>query len=184
MPSLLEYATEWSIAQIKKEYSKQRTNFIHQIERLYKKTGDPTLKPYLKEGYKYPRKIQDIENLKGRKNWTDKTIREDWAFRLSELQQLQARRLLSITGRKAIRNDTIKALQDLGLQSINDSNFDRFTSFMNWAKAMGVLDEYDSHLVAEAFDQWINGGIVDNETLLSYINQWQSNVESIDLFSD
>lgn len=184
MPSLLEYATEWSIARIKKEYSKQRTNFIHQIERLYEKTGDPTLKPYLKGRYKYPRQIKDIENLKGRKNWTEKATREDWAFRLSELQQLQARRLLSITGRKAIRKDTIKGLQDRGFKSINDSNFNRFTSFMNWAKDLGVLDEYESQVVAEAFDQWVSGGIVENETLLAYINQWQSDVESIDLFSD
>lgn len=184
MPSLLEYATEWSIAGIRHEYSILRTNFIHQIERLYAKTGDPTLKPYLKGGYKFPRQIKDIENLKGRKNWTEKAKREDWAFRLTELQQLASRRLLSITGRKEIRKSSIASLQQQGYTSITDKNYNRFISFMNWAKGMGVLDEYDSHVVLEAFDTWIDGGIVENETLMAYIEQWQSDSESIDLFSD
>lgn len=183
MPSLYEMANEWSVRELKREYNRLRNQFKKQIERLAEVDSGPKVRAYMKGGYKHPKWISEIENLPGRKNWSEKAIKEDWATRVAELQGLTKARSLSISGRKAIRRDTIKTLQEIGYKNINNNNFDKFTSFMNFAKAQGVLDEYNSKKRAEAFDEWINGGIVSDPELGKYIEEWNAAVESIDLFS-
>lgn len=184
MPSVYEYATEWTIPQLKKEYTKLRDAFQKQIGRLAQVDQSRKIQAFLPGGYKYQRTIKEIENLRGRKNWSEKAKREDWARRVAELQELRSSRSLSISGRKAIRKDAIQSLKEQGLTSINNSNYDQFASFMQWAKASGVLDEYESNQVAEAFDQWISGGLVEDDELAGYLEEWQSDVESADLFND
>ena len=88
-----------------------------------------------------------------------------------------------MSGRKAIRKDTIQALKEQGYENINNRNFDKFVNFMNFAKRNGVLDEYESEQVAESFDEWIAGGIVENEELSILIQEWDETAEAIDLFS-
>ena len=183
MPNLYEMANEWSIRDLKREYTRLRNQFKKRIERLSKVDSGPKVRAYMKGGYKYPKWVSEIENLPGRKKWTEKAIKEDWATRVAELQGMTEARSLSISGRKAIRRETIKTLQDMGYTSINNKNFDKFTSFMNFAKAQGVLDEYDSKKKAEAFDEWISGGVVSDSEIGKYIEEWNAAVESIDLFS-
>lgn len=183
MPSVYEYANEWSIRDLKKEYTKLRNQFQKQIGRLAAVDQSQKVQSFLPGGYKFQRKIKDIENLRGRKNWSEKAIREDWARRVSELQQLTKARSLSLSGRKAIRKDTIQALKEQGYENINNSNFDKFVNFMNYAKRNGVLDEYNSETVAESFDQWLSGGILDNEELSIIIQEWDEAADAIDLFS-
>ena len=55
---------------------------------------------------------------------------------------------------------------------------------MNWAKAMGILKEFDSEKVVEAFDQWISGGVVEDDALAAYIEEWAANEGSVDLFAE
>lgn len=184
MASLYEMATEWSLPKLKKEYTKLRDAFQKQIGRLSQVDQSRKIQAFLPGGYKHQRTIKEIENLRGRKNWSEKAKREDWARRVAELQELRSSRSLSISGRKAIRKDRIQSLKKQGLTSINNSNYDKFVSFMTWAKDSGVLDEYGSDQVAEAFDQWISGGLVENEELADYLEEWQSDVESADLFND
>ena len=182
MPSLYEYATDWSTKELKKEYTRLRDQFQKQIGRLAKVDTSSRVTAFLEGGYKYQRKIKEIENLRGRQHWSEKAIREDWARRVAELKSLTEARSLSLSGRKAIRKDTIQQLQEQGFTSINNKNFDKFTSFMNFAKAQGVLDEYDSNNVAEAFDDWLSGGILEDSTLAGIIQEWEAVAESIDLF--
>ena len=182
MPSVYEYATEWTEKDLKKEYTRLRNQFQKQIGRLAQVDLSQKVQAFLPGGYKFQRTIKDIEQLRGRKNWSEKARKEDWARRVAELQQLTEARSLSLSGRKKIRQETIQSLKEQGFESINNKNFDKFTSFMNWAKRNGVLDEYESNQVAESFDQWIAGGIVDDEELGALIQEWEDTVESVDLF--
>lgn len=184
MPSLFEYATEWSEKSLLHKYSTLRKQFNEQIKRLGAKVNDPRIEKFKKGGYKEQKTIRDIENLRGRKNWSEKARREDWALRITELEQLLKVRTYSLSGRAKIRSDTIKSLQEKGLKSVNNNNFDRFVSFMNWAKAMGILKEFDSEKVVEAFDQWISGGVVEDDALAAYIDEWAANEGSVDLFAE
>lgn len=183
MPSLYEMANEWSVRELKREYTRLRNQFKKQIERLSKVDTSPKVQAFMKGGYKFQRTIKEIENLRGRQTWSEKAIKEDWATRVAELQGLTKARSLSISGRKAIRRDTIKTLQEIGYKNINNNNFDKFVSFMNFAKAQGVLDEYDSKKKAEAFDEWLNGGVVSDPEIGKYIEEWSATVESVDLFN-
>ena len=183
MPSLYEMANEWSIRELKREYTRLRDQFKKQIERLAKVDSGPKVRAYMKGGYKYPKMISEIENLPGRQKWSEKAIKEDWATRVAELRGRTEARSLSISGRKAIRRETIKTLQDMGYTSINNKNFDKFTSFMNFAKAQGILEEYDSDKTAQAFDEWLNGGVISDSEIGKYIEEWNAAVESVDLFS-
>lgn len=182
MPSVYEMSKEWSINQLKKEYTRLRNIFQKQIGRLAAIDNSPKIQAYLKGGYKYQRTIADIESISGRSKWSEKAIKEDWAVRVAELRGRTQARSLSISGRKAIRKEIINSLKEQGFTGINNTNFDKFTSFMNYCKDQGILDEYDSHVVAEAFDQWITGGIVENDDLLQIIEEWNDTVESWDLF--
>lgn len=183
MPSLYEMANEWSVRELKREYNRLRNQFKKQIERLAEVDNSPKVRAYMKGGYKHPKWISEIENLPGRKNWSEKAIKEDWAVRVAELKGRTESRSLSISGRKAIRRETIKTLQDMGYTSINNKNFDKFTSFMNFAKAQGILEEYDSDKTAQAFDEWLNGGVISDSEIGKYIEEWNAAVESVDLFS-
>ena len=182
MPSVYEMSKDWSVGQLKKEYTRLRNIFQKQIKRLAEVDKTPKIQAFLPGGYKYTKTIKDVESLKGRQNWSERALKEDWAVRVAELKSLTQARSLSISGRKAIRKDAIESLNNAGFTGINNANFDKFTSFMNFAKEQGVLDQYDSDTVAEAFDQWINGGIVENEDLQGIIEEWNGAVESIDLF--
>lgn len=182
MPSVYEYATEWSERDLKKEYSRLRDAFQKQIGRLAEKDQSSRVKAFMPGGYKHQRTIKEIENLRGRKNWSEKSRREDWARRIAELKELRSARSLSISGRKAIRQETIKTLKEEGLTGINGSNYDQFVNFMNFAKAQGLLEQYDSQQVAEAFNDWIEGGILDNDELASYIEEWSDSAGAVDLF--
>lgn len=182
MPSVYEYATEWSVRELKKEYTKLRNQFQKQIGRLAKVDQSTRVQQFLPGGYKFQKTIKDIENLRGRQNWTEKAVKEDWAMRVSELKQLTQARSLSLSGRKLIRKEAIQTLRESGYSSITASNFDKFVSFMNFAKSQGVLDEYDSNQIAEAFNDWSSGGMIQDETLAGYIEEWQAASESIDLF--
>lgn len=186
MPSVYEYATEWSVEQMKKEYTKTRNIFMKQIKRLSKaKPNEARLKEYLEGGYKHPRKIIDIENLRGVKNYSDKERKEMWAYRLAELKQMQAAKTLSLSGRKTIRKSIIKSLQEGGFTSINDKNADKFFAFMNWAKSQGITEEYGSDVVKNAYQQWVEGGVITDPQLAAYIQEFEdlyNNPESVDLF--
>lgn len=182
VPNLYEMATEWSTKELKREYTRLRDKFQKQIGRLSKVDKSPRIQSFLPGGYKFQRTIKEVENLRGRQSWTEKAIREDWARRVAELQGLTEARSLSISGRKAIRRDTIEALQDMGYTNINNKNFDKFTSFMNFAKAQGVLKEYDSSSVADAFNDWLDGGVLSDSDIGDYIGEWNAAVESVDLF--
>ena len=182
MPSVYEYATEWSERDLKKEYSRLRDAFQKQIGRLAEKDQSSRVKAFLPGGYKYQRTIKDIENLRGRKNWTERSRREDWARRIAELKELRSARSLSISGRKAIRQETIKTLKEEGLTGINGSNYDQFVNFMNFAKAQGLLDQYDSQQIAEAFNDWVEGGILENDELAAYLEEWSDSAGAVDLF--
>lgn len=182
MPSVYEYSREWSVSRLKKEYSRLRAQFDKQIKRLSKFDQSPKIQAYLPGGYKNPRTIKDIESLRGRKDWSEKAIREDWAVRVAELKGLTKARSLSLSGKKAIRKDIIKSLQKDGYTSINNKNFDKFTSFMNFAKSTGVIEEFGSKETAEAFDTYLKGGIIENPDLAQIIQEWESTVESYDLF--
>ena len=182
MPSLYEMASEWSIRELKKEYTRLRDQFQKQIGRLAKVDTGPKVQAFMKGGYKFQRTIKEIENLRGRQTWSEKAIREDWARRVAELKGLTEARSLSLSGRKAIRRDTIQSLKEQGFTSINEKNFDKFASFMNFAKAQGVLNEYESASVAEAFDDWISSGVLQDETLGAFLDEWQATIRSIDLF--
>lgn len=183
MPSLMEYAQEWSIRDLKKEYTRLRNKFQKQIGRLAQVDPSARVKSFLPGGYKFQRTIKEIENLRGRQHWSEKAKREDWARRLTELRGLTEARSLSLSGRRQIRKDAIQQLRDDGFDNINEGNFDKFTSFMNFAKAQGVLNQYDSNEVAEAFDQWISGGLLEDNELGDYIAEWQDTAEAIDLFN-
>ena len=182
MPSVYEMSKDWSVKELKKEYSRLRDQFQKQIQRLSKVDQTPKIQAFLPGGYKYTKTIKDVESLRGRQNWSERAVKEDWAVRVAELKSLTQARSLSISGRKAIRKDAIESLHNAGFSAINNANFDQFTSFMNFAKEQGVLDLYDSDTVAEAFDHWVNGGIVENEDLQGIIAEWNGTVESIDLF--
>ena len=88
---------------------------------------------------------------------------------------------MSLSGRKQIRKDAIRQLQAEGY-NITEKNYDKFVSFMNFCKAQGVLDQYDSDFVAESFDQWMSGGLLEDNELGEYIELWQDTVDAIDLF--
>lgn len=182
MASLYEMANDWSVRELKREYSRLRDQFQKQIGRLAKVDTSARIQAFTKGGYKFQRTIKEVENLRGRQNWSEKAIREDWARRVAELKGLTEARSLSLSGRKQIRKDTIQALKDQGFNSITEKNFDKFTSFMNFAKAQGVLNEYESSNVAEAFNDWLESGILQDETLGGYIEEWNAAVESVDLF--
>ena len=184
MPSLFEYATEWSEKSLLHKYSALRKQFNEQIKRLGAKVNDPRIEKFKKGGYKEQKTIQEIENLRGRKNWSEKSRREDWALRITELEQLLQVRTYSLRGRAKIRSDTIQSIRAKGIKSVNNNNFDRYVNFMNWAKAMGILEEYDSDKVLEAFDQWVSGGVVEDDTLAAYIEEWAANEGSVDLFAE
>ena len=151
MPSLFEYATEWSEKSLLHKYSTLRKQFNEQIKRLGAKVNDPRIEKFKKGGYKEQKTIRDIENLRGRKNWSEKARREDWALRITELEQLLKVRTYSLSGRAKIRSDTIKSLQEKGLKSVNNNNFDRFVSFMNWA-----MDYYSGTFSLTSFTQTRN----------------------------
>ena len=53
---------------------------------------------------------------------------------------------------------------------------------MNFAKAQGVLKEYDSSSVADAFNDWLDGGVLSDSDIRDYIGEWSAAVESVDLF--
>lgn len=182
MPSVYEYATEWSEKDLKKEYTRLRDQFQKQIGRLAEKDQSARVQAFLPGGYKYQKTIKDIENLRGRKNWTERSRREDWARRIAELKELRSARSLSISGRKAIRKETIQTLKEEGLTGINSSNYDQFVNFMNFAKAQGLLEQYDSQQIAEAFNDWVEGGILENDELAAYIEEWSADVGAVDLF--
>jgi len=181
MPSVFEYANEWTQEQLKTKYNELRKLFNDRIYRLAKVDKSKKIAEY-RSGYKRPKSVSEIEKLPSRKNWTEKARQTDWATRVAELENLVNKRSLSLSGRKQIRQDSINKLQEQGFESIDNNNYDRFVSFMNWCKAMGVLNDYDSNQVAEAFDQWASGGIIDDDSLAYYINQWESDTESVDLF--
>ena len=103
MPSVYEYATQWSEKDLKKEYTRLRDQFQKQIGRLAEKDQSARVKAFLPSGYKYQKTIKEIENLRGRKGWSEKSRREDWARRIAELRELRSARSLSISGRKKIR---------------------------------------------------------------------------------
>ena len=182
MPSVYEYATEWSEKDLKKEYSRLRDAFQKQIGRLAEKDQSSRVKAFLPGGYKFQRTIKEIENLRGRKNWTERSRREDWARRIAELKELRSARSLSISGRKQIKQDTIRTLKEKGLTAISGNNYDKFVNFMNFAKAQGLLEQFDSDQVAEAFNTWIEGGILENDELAAYIEEWSDSVGAVDLF--
>lgn len=181
MPSLFEYA-QMEEAALKKEYSRLRSQFQKQIGRLAAVDKSKRIQAFMPGGYKYQRTIKDIEQLRGRKSWSAKARREDWARRIAELQSLTSARSLSLSGRKQIRKEALATLKESGLTSINASNYDKFISFMNFAKQAGVLDEYASNTVADAFNEWIGGGTIEDESLAAYIQEWSETAESIDLF--
>lgn len=182
MPSVYEYATQWSEKDLKKEYTRLRDQFQKQIGRLAEKDQSARVKAFLPSGYKYQKTIKEIENLRGRKGWSEKSRREDWARRIAELRELRSARSLSISGRKKIRQETIQTLKEEGLTGINNSNYDKFVSFMNFAKSQGLLDQYDSQQIAEAFNDWVEGGILADDELAAYLEEWAENVGSVDLF--
>ena len=72
MPSVYEYATEWTIPQLKKEYTRLRDAFQKQIGRLAQVDQSRKIQAFLPGGYKHQRTIKEIENLRGRKNWSEK----------------------------------------------------------------------------------------------------------------
>lgn len=186
MPSVYEYATEWSVEKLKKEYTKTRDIFMKQIKRLAKaKPEESKLKEYLEGGYKFPKKIRDIESLPGRKGYSERAVKEEWAFRLAELKQMQSARSLSLSGRKQIRQSIIKSLQEGGFTSINNKNADKFFAFMNWAKSQGITEEYGSDVVKDAYQEWVEGGVIEDARLAAYLQEFENlynNSESIDLF--
>ena len=53
---------------------------------------------------------------------------------------------------------------------------------MNFAKAQGLLDQYDSQQIAEAFNDWVEGGILENDELAAYLEEWQDSAAAVDLF--
>ena len=177
----MEYAQEWTIRDLKKEYTRLRNKFQKQIKRLAGVDPSPRVMAYMPGGYKFQRTITEIENLPGRQKWSEKSKREDWARRLTELRGMTEARSLSLSGRKQIRKDAIRQLQAEGY-NITEKNYDKFVSFMNFCKAQGVLDQYDSDFVAESFDQWMSGGLLEDNELGEYIELWQDTVDAIDLF--
>lgn len=184
MASLYEMANEWSIRDLKKEYSRLRWNFLKQITRLAEaQPNNKKAAQYLKGGYKYPLEIAKIKELKGRKNWTEKEFRADWAVRVAELQGLTQAKTLSLSGQREIRNSIISSLNNAGYTSINRKNFNKFTSLMNFLKSQGVLPElYEGTNFTEQVNDWIDGGLVTDLKLSQYIEQFEAEVESIDLF--
>lgn len=182
MASLYEMANEWTVRELKKEYTRLRDQFQKQIGRLAKQYTGPRVQAFMKGGYKFQRTIKEIENLRGRQTWSEKAIREDWARRVSELKGLTEARSLSLSGLKAIRKDTINALRERGFTSINERNFGKFSTFMAFAKAQGALQEYDSNNIVQAFDIWASSGVLEDEKLGGLIDVWQATVQSIDLF--
>lgn len=181
MPSVFEYA-QLSEKELKSRYSELRDKFQKQIGRLAEKDQSSRVKAFLPGGYKFQKTIKEIENLRGRKNWSEKSRREDWARRLTELEQLRSARSLSLSGRKQIRQQTIQTLKEEGYTGINKSNFDQFVNFMNFAKAQGLLDQYESQQIAEAFNDWVEGGILENDELAAYLEEWQDSAAAVDLF--
>lgn len=178
-------ANEWSIRELKKEYTRLRDQFSKQIKRLAKaQPKNKKAAQFLEGGKKFQRTIREIENLYGRKNWTEKAIREDWAVRVAELQGLTQAKTLSLSGQREVRNRIIKSLNAAGYTSINKANFSKFSSLMAFLKDQGVLpDLYEGTNFNEQVDTWIDGGILSDPKLSKYIKDFEAYVESIDLFN-
>ena len=182
MPSLYEYATDWSTKALKKEYTRLRDQFVKQIQRLGEaKPEDKKAQLYGKEGKKYPKKISVIESLPYRKTMTEKEIRNDWAVRVAELEQLTKAPSLSLAGRRKTRRKIIKSLNAAGYKSINNKNFDDFYDFMNFI--MDRYKEYYKTEYAEDFANWLAGGVVSDPKLKEYIDDWKKNKKDhVDIF--
>lgn len=183
MPNLYQMASEWSTKELKKEYTRLRSRFVKQIERLSAaRPNDRKVKIYGKGGYKYPLEIAKIESTKGRAGKDEKYIKEDWAFRVAELQQMVNAPSLSLSGRQRTKRKIITSLQESGYK-INNKNFDLYTSFMNFINEK--YSEFYEPRYAEIFAEWINGGKVTDSDMEKYIAQWEEwkkKKESEDLF--
>lgn len=182
MATLYEYEEDFTIQELKEQYKKMRVKFNKRIARLSEIDNSQRVGAFQRGGYKYQRSITDIENLQGRKNWTDKSIKSDWAKRVAELDVLLNTRTLSLSGREAIKRDTIQTLQDAGYTSINAKTYSGFVSFMNWAKQSGVLAQYDSEKLVEAYDSYLDNGELPDSVLESVLDDWFSLNSNEDIF--
>lgn len=186
MASLIEYENDWTISAIKKEYAKKRRAFNKRIERLAEVASSPRIESYRKGGKKRQRSVSEIEQLYGRATWGETSIKKDWARRLAELDNLLEQRTLSLSGRAEIRRETISTLREHGYSSINNSNFDAFANFMKWAKDSGLLKQYDSNTIVEAYDTLSSGGEIDDDFLENILLNFQQVIlpNTEDIFSD
>ena len=183
MPTMYEYANDFSIKELKSIYSKMRSTFNKRINRLAAVDNSAKIQAFQSGGYKYQRTVADIESSRGRNEWSEASKKKDWANRIAELESLLSARSLSITGRKEIRRDTIQSLQEQGYTGINNKNFDMFTSAMSYFKSIGILNQYDSETIVSAIDTYLDGGTILNAELEEIITNYFSSIDDTDLFN-
>lgn len=173
MASLIEYQNEWTIEELQKAYTAKRRIFNKRITRLSDSIGEnQKISAYKKGGYRYQLTVTEIEKLPQRNRYTKTQQRRDWALRLAELDTLLGMRSLSLSGRAEIKRDTIRTLNEQGYVSINAGNYELFTAFMEWAKDNKVIIDIPSDKLVQAYDTYINGGQVEDETLQLILDEF------------
>ena len=155
---------EHSAKELRAEYSRLRSIARKRLERL----GSSKYKAG--ETYKhYKGRFTALPDIK-----TTRTV----ARKLVEVQKFLGLRTGTVSGTRQVRRERIQALKDRGYSFINEKNFDLFTDFMEYNKALRQGGAYDSERVLQLVRE-VSRKNLDPEQIKDEFEFWVNNVETL-----
>lgn len=159
-------ANNYSVGEIRKEYSRVRAIAVKRLTRLAKSGFGET------SVYKY-----NVYNTKKLSELTEKQI----PLALSQLARFIDNPLSTVTGQKAQRKQKIEKLQSYGYD-VNEKTFQSFVDFMELLSEQAIDLQYDSEAVVELWEATRDK--VSPATIAKDLDSWLANRFSLSKLPD
>lgn len=172
----------FSYSQLRKAYSVYQQVLSKRIKRLSKGTTAQKrfVQPFI-SGSKQLRSLTELDKLP-RKGWDENALRREMLFRVKELQILEQKERLSLSGWKRIEKNVINILRESGYENISKKNIKQFGEYMEKMRELFKNKIFPSEEVAEAYNTVVEENTLLGESdLLSLIDSFTGGV-GVDLF--
>ena len=167
--------SSFSEKELRQAYSTYRTGLNKRINRLAQGTQSQKAHaaPFLKGGSRELKEIKDLGDVSKR----------DLFMRVKEMQILEQKERMSLSGWKSIEKRTVESLKKAGYKNITGKNLKSFGEYMERMRGLFGNKIFPSDEAAEKFDEMFDeASDMDEESLLDMIGDWVEDVGGVDIF--